>query len=78
MLIPGVLDTTTNYVEHPELVAQRLVRYARLVGRENIIAGADCGFGTFAGTPMVHPEIVFAKLKSMVDGARIASRQLWG
>ena len=78
VLIPGVLDTTTNYVEHPELVAQRLVRYARLVGRENIIAGADCGFGTFAGTPMVHPEIVFAKLKSMVDGARIASRQLWG
>lgn len=78
VLIPGVLDTTTNYIEHPELVAQRLVRYARLVGRENVIAGADCGFGTFAGTPMVHPEIVFAKLQSMVDGAAIASRQLWG
>src|SRR5205807_1637730 len=78
VLIPGVLDTTTNYIEHPELVAQRLVRYARLVGRENIIAGADCGFGTFAGTPMVHPDIVFAKLKAMVDGASIATHQLWG
>jgi 5-methyltetrahydropteroyltriglutamate--homocysteine methyltransferase len=77
VLIPGVLDTTTNYIEHPELVAQRLVRYAQLVGRENVMAGADCGFGTFAGTPMVHPEIVFAKLSSMVEGARIASSQLW-
>jgi 5-methyltetrahydropteroyltriglutamate--homocysteine methyltransferase len=78
VIIPGVLDTTTNYIEHPELVAQRLVRYARLVGRERVIAGADCGFGTFAGTPMVHPDIVFAKLASMVEGARLASRQLWG
>jgi 5-methyltetrahydropteroyltriglutamate--homocysteine methyltransferase len=77
VLIPGVLDTTTNYIEHPELVAQRLVRYAKLVGRENIIAGADCGFGTFAGTPMVHPDIVFAKLTAMVEGARLASKQLW-
>ena len=77
MIIPGVLDTTTNYIEHPELVAQRLVRYAKLVGRENVIAGADCGFGTFAGTPMVHPDIVFAKLGSMVEGARLATRELW-
>jgi len=77
VLIPGVLDTTTNYIEHPELVAQRLVRYAALVGRENVIAGADCGFGTFAGTPMVHPDIVFAKLSAMVEGSRLASRQLW-
>ena len=77
VIIPGVLDTTTNYIEHPELVAQRLVRYARLVGRERVIAGADCGFGTFAGTPMVHPDIVFAKLESLAEGARIASRQLW-
>ena len=77
VLIPGVLDTTTNYIEHPLLVAQRLVRYAQLVGRENIIAGADCGFGTFAGTPMVHPDIVYAKLSAMVEGARIASSQLW-
>ena len=77
VLIPGVLDTTTNYIEHPLLVTQRLVRYAQLVGRENIIAGADCGFGTFAGTPMVHPDIVYAKLSAMVEGARIASSQLW-
>jgi 5-methyltetrahydropteroyltriglutamate--homocysteine methyltransferase len=77
VIIPGVLDTTTNYIEHPELVAQRLERYAKLVGRENVIAGADCGFGTFAGTPMVHPDIVFAKLASMVEGAQIASRKLW-
>jgi 5-methyltetrahydropteroyltriglutamate--homocysteine methyltransferase len=76
VIIPGVLDTTTNYIEHPELVAQRLVRYAQLVGRENVMAGADCGFGTFAGTPMVHPDIVHAKLASMVEGARLASRQL--
>lgn len=77
VIIPGVLDTTTNYIEHPELVAQRLVRYARLVGREQVFAGADCGFGTFAGTPMVHPDIVFAKLAAMVEGARLASHQLW-
>jgi 5-methyltetrahydropteroyltriglutamate--homocysteine methyltransferase len=77
VIIPGVLDTTTNYIEHPELVAQRLVRYAQLVGRENVIAGADCGFGTFAGAPMVHPDIVFAKLAAMVEGARLATRALW-
>jgi 5-methyltetrahydropteroyltriglutamate--homocysteine methyltransferase len=77
VIIPGVLDTTTNYIEHPELVAQRLVRYAELVGREQVIAGADCGFGTFAGTPMVHPDIVFAKLAAMVEGAGLASRRLW-
>jgi 5-methyltetrahydropteroyltriglutamate--homocysteine methyltransferase len=77
VIIPGVLDTTTNYIEHPELVAQRIVRYATLVGRENVIAGADCGFGTFAGTPMVHPDIVFAKLASMVEGAKLATQQLW-
>jgi 5-methyltetrahydropteroyltriglutamate--homocysteine methyltransferase len=77
VIIPGVLDTTTNYIEHPDLVAQRLVRYAKLVGRENVIAGADCGFGTFAGTPMVHPDIVFAKLASMVEGAKLATTRLW-
>jgi 5-methyltetrahydropteroyltriglutamate--homocysteine methyltransferase len=76
VIIPGVLDTTTNYIEHPELVAQRLTRYARLVGRERVIGGADCGFGTFAGTPMVHPDIVFAKLESLAEGARIASKAL--
>jgi 5-methyltetrahydropteroyltriglutamate--homocysteine methyltransferase len=78
VIIPGVLDTTTNYIEHPELVAQRLERYARCVGRERVIAGADCGFGTFAGTPMVHPDIVFAKLEALAEGARLASRSLWG
>ena len=78
LIIPGVLDTTTNYIEHPELVAQRIVRYAHLVGRERVIASTDCGFGTFAGTPMVHPAIVRAKLASMVEGARLATSQLFG
>jgi 5-methyltetrahydropteroyltriglutamate--homocysteine methyltransferase len=77
VIIPGVLDSTTNYIEHPELVAQRVVRYAELVGREQVIAGTDCGFGTFAGTPMVHPDIVFAKLAAMVEGAQLASRKLF-
>ena len=73
VIIPGVLDSTTNYIEHPELVAQRIVRYAKLVGRESVIAGTDCGFGTFAGTPIVHPSIAFAKLRAMAEGARLAS-----
>jgi 5-methyltetrahydropteroyltriglutamate--homocysteine methyltransferase len=77
ILIPGVLDSTTNYVEHPELVAQRLVRYAELVGRENVIAGSDCGFATFATMLTVHPTITWAKLRAMADGARIASARLW-
>ena len=77
VIIPGVLDSTTNYIEHPELVAQRIIRYAELVGREQLIAGTDCGFGTFAGTPMVHPDIVYAKLAAMVEGAAIATRHLW-
>ena len=77
VIIPGVLDSTTNYIEHPELVAQRLIRYAEIVGRERVIAGSDCGFGTFAGMPMVHPDIVFAKLEAMKEGAAIASRRLY-
>jgi 5-methyltetrahydropteroyltriglutamate--homocysteine methyltransferase len=77
VIIPGVLDSTTNYIEHPQLVCQRLLRYAELVGRERVIAGTDCGFGTFAGTPMVHPDIVYAKLAAMVEGARLASGILW-
>ncbi len=77
VLIPGVLDSTTNYVEHPELVCQRLVRYAHRVGRERVIAGTDCGFGTFAGVPTVHPDIAYAKLAAMVEGAHLASRELW-
>ncbi len=77
VLVPGVLDTSCNFVEHPELVAQRIVRYARLVGRERVIAGTDCGFGTFAGFGAVHPAICWAKLQSLVEGARLASRKLW-
>lgn len=79
ILIPGVIDTVTTFVEHPELVAERIVRSAELVGRENVIAAPDCGFGTFGGwEPRVHPEIMWAKFEAMVEGARIASAQLWG
>jgi 5-methyltetrahydropteroyltriglutamate--homocysteine methyltransferase len=79
VIIPGVLDSTTNFIEHPELVAQRIVRYAQVVGRERIIAGSDCGFATFArSNPQVEPEIVWAKLRSMSEGARLASAELWG
>ena len=78
VIIPGVLDSTTNFIEHPELVAQRLVRYAELVGKENVIAGSDCGFGTFARSNyQVEPEIVWAKLQAMTEGAKLASQALW-
>ena len=78
ILIPGVLDSTTNFVEHPELVAERIVRYACLVGRENVIAGTDCGFSTFARSALtVHPTVTWAKFQAMAEGARIASEQLW-
>jgi 5-methyltetrahydropteroyltriglutamate--homocysteine methyltransferase len=78
VIIPGVLDSTTNFIEHPELVAQRLVRYAEIVGRERVIAGTDCGFATFArSVNQVEPEITWAKFKSMAEGARLASKQLW-
>jgi len=77
VLVPGVLDTSCNFVEHPELVAQRLLRYARLVGRERVIAGTDCGFGTFAGFGAVHPAICWVKMQSLVEGARLATRKLW-
>jgi 5-methyltetrahydropteroyltriglutamate--homocysteine methyltransferase len=76
-LIPGVIDSTTNYIEHPELVAQRIVRYAQRVGRENVIAGSDCGFATFASLLTVDPAITWAKLHAMADGAKQASAQLW-
>lgn len=78
VLIPGVLDTTTNFIEHPELVAQRLVQYARLVGPTNVIAGVDCGFATFAERPTIDPRIAWAKLEAMVEGARLAGRELGG
>ncbi len=78
ILIPGVLATTTNYIEHPQLVADRIERFAQIVGRERVIAGTDCGFGTFAGFGPVEPEIAYLKLASMVEGARMASARLWG
>ena len=78
ILIPGVISHSTILVEHPELVAERIVRYAGVVGRENVIAGSDCGFATFAGSKEVHPSIVWAKFKALSDGARIASKELWG
>jgi len=78
VLIPGVLDSTTNFIEHPELVAQRIVRYAEVVGKENVMAGTDCGFGTFArSTYQVEPEIVWEKFRAMAEGARLASQVLW-
>ncbi len=77
ILIPGVLDTTTNFVEHPDLVAERIRRFAEIVGKERVIAGTDCGFGTFAGFGAVHPDIAYAKLGSLVEGARRVSRKLW-
>src|SRR5215469_2501219 len=76
-LVPGVLDSSWNFIEHPDLIAERLVRLARLVGRENVIAGSDCGFSTFAGFVVVDPAITWAKLKAMAEGARKASRELW-
>ncbi len=77
IIIPGVLDSTTNFIEHPELVAERIGRYARLVGRENVMAGTDCGFGTWVGQAAVDPDIAWAKLASLAEGARLASRELW-
>lgn len=77
-LIPGVITHSTVLVEHPELVCDRIVRYASIVGRERVIAGADCGFGTFAGSMMIHPTVAWAKLDALVKGARLASAQLWG
>jgi 5-methyltetrahydropteroyltriglutamate--homocysteine methyltransferase len=76
-IIPGVIDSTSNFVEHPELVADRIVQYAKVVGRENVIPGADCGFGTFAGRVQVDTKIVWMKLASLSEGARLATRQLW-
>ncbi|MFQ5880021.1 MAG: hypothetical protein ACE5IZ_07620 [Dehalococcoidia bacterium] len=78
VLIPGVIDSTTNFVEHPEVVAQRIAQYAKLVARENVIAGSDCGFGTTAGRTLVHPEIVWAKFKALAEGAALATKRLWG
>ncbi|MBM0106932.1 cobalamin-independent methionine synthase II family protein [Steroidobacter sp. S1-65] len=78
VLIPGVISTTTNYIEHPLLVAERLCRYADVVGRDRVMAGTDCGFGTFAGFGPVDPDVAYLKLKSLAEGAAIASDRLWG
>ena len=77
VLIPGLIDTCSTYVEHPEVVAQRLMRFARAAGRENVIAGTDCGFGTFVGASAIAPSVAWAKLQSLTEGARLASQELW-
>ena len=77
LLIPGVIESKTNFVEHPELIAQRIGRYANLVGRENVIAGSDCGYGTWVGQAAVDPDVVWAKMRAMAEGARLATRQFW-
>ncbi len=77
ILAPGVLDSVSNFIEHPRLVAQRLLTYANIVGRDRVIAATDCGFGTFAGFGAVHPPICYAKLASMAEGTRLASEELW-
>lgn len=77
ILIPGVIDSTTNFIEHPRVVAERIERYAGIVGRERVIAGTDCGFSTFAGFGVVDPSIVWAKLKTLSEGAALASERLW-
>ncbi len=78
VVIPGVIDSVSNFVEHPRAVADRIVRFARVVGRENVIAGTDCGFATFAASGTVHPSIAWAKLRALTEGARLASQELWG
>jgi 5-methyltetrahydropteroyltriglutamate--homocysteine methyltransferase len=77
VLVPGVIESKSNFIEHPELIAQRIAHYAKLAGRENVMAGSDCGFGTWVGQAAVDPDVVFAKLAAMAEGARIASRQFW-
>ena len=78
LLIPGVIESKSNFIEHPELIAQRIGHYARLVGRENVMAGSDCGFGTWVGQAAVDPDVVWAKMAAMAEGARIATREFWG
>jgi 5-methyltetrahydropteroyltriglutamate--homocysteine methyltransferase len=77
VLIPGVVDSKSNVVEHPELIAQRIARYAKLVGRERVIAGSDCGFGTWVGQAAVDPQVVWLKLAAMTEGARLATTAFW-
>ena len=77
LLVPGVLESKSNFIEHPELIAQRIGRYASLVGRENVIAGSDCGFGTWVGQAAVDPDVTWAKLAALTEGAALASREFW-
>jgi 5-methyltetrahydropteroyltriglutamate--homocysteine methyltransferase len=77
VLIPGVIESKSNFIEHPELIAQRIARYANLVGRENVIAGSDCGYGTWVGQAAVDPDVVWAKFAAMAEGAQIATKQFW-
>jgi 5-methyltetrahydropteroyltriglutamate--homocysteine methyltransferase len=77
VLIPGVIESKSNFIEHPELIAQRIGRYAKLVGREHVIAGSDCGYGTWVGQAAVDPDVVWAKFAALAEGARIATRQFW-
>jgi 5-methyltetrahydropteroyltriglutamate--homocysteine methyltransferase len=77
VLIPGVIESKTNFIEHPELIAQRIGRYAQLVGRENVIAGTDCGFGTWVGMAAVDPDVTWAKLAALAEGARLATSEFW-
>ena len=77
VLIPGVLESKSNFIEHPELIAQRIGRYAERVGRENVMAGSDCGYGTWVGQAAVDPQVVWAKMAAMAEGARIATKRFW-
>ena len=78
VLIPGVLESKSNFIEHPELIAQRIARYADNVGRENVVAGSDCGYGTWVGQAAVDPDVVWAKFAALAEGARLASARFWG
>ena len=78
ILVPGVIDSTTHFVEHPVLIAQRIEKFAAIVGKERVMAGTDCGFSTFAGYAGIDPDIAYAKLSSLAEGASIASDRLWG
>jgi 5-methyltetrahydropteroyltriglutamate--homocysteine methyltransferase len=77
ILVPGVIDSTTNFIEHPELVAERICKFADIVGRDRVIAGTDCGFATFAGFGTIDSKVVYAKLGALCEGANIASSRLW-
>jgi len=76
-VIPGVIESKSNFIEHPELIANRISNYAKLVGKENVIAGSDCGYGTWVGQAAVDPDVVWAKFAALAEGARIATERFW-